>query len=125
MALRDKLAERASKFLEPGERVHAVFLAQSGPSPYWSLLSYWITIIGAKYGMIAVTDRSVVVLRNGRFKSTFPNRVIVRAPLSALQGEPGGLWGEVYVGDTRYWVHRRFHKDVAAAYQFIQAAGVS
>jgi hypothetical protein len=125
MSLRDKLAERASTFLEPGEQIHAVFLVQSGPSPYWSLLSLWITFIGAKYAMIAVTDKSVVVLRNGRFKNTFPNRVLERAPLSALQGEPGGLWGEVYVGDKRYWVNRRFHKDVEAAYRFIQGAGVS
>lgn len=125
MAIRDKLADRAGKFLEPGEQVHAVFLAQSGPSPYWSLLSAWITLIGAKYGMVAVTDRGIVVLRNGRLRSTFPNKLVARAPFSALQGEPGGLWGEIYIDGKRYWVHRRFHKDVAAAYQFIQTAGVS
>jgi hypothetical protein len=124
MALREKLTERASRFLEPGEQVHAVFPAQSGPSPYWSLLSAWITIIGAKYAMIVVTDRSVVVLRTGRLRSTFPNRVLARAQLNGMQGEPGGLWGEIYVDGTRYWVHRRFHKDVTAAYQFIQTAGV-
>lgn len=124
MALRDKLADRAAKFLAPGEQVHVVFLAQSGPSPYWSLLSAWITIIGAKYGMVAVTDRGIVVLRNGRLRNTFPNKLLLRAPYSALQGEPGGLWGEIYINDKRYWVHRRFHKDVTSAYQFIQTAGV-
>lgn len=125
MPLRDKLATRASHFLEPGEQVHAVFLAQSGPSPYWSLLSAWITIIGAKYGMVAVTDRSIVVLRNGRFRNTFPNRVVLRTPMNAMRGEPSGLWGQIHIGDTRYWVHRRFHKDVTAAYQFIQLAATS
>jgi hypothetical protein len=125
MAIREKLAERASKFLEPSEQIHAVFPAQSGPSPYWSLLSAWITLIGAKYNMVAVTDRSIVVLRNGRLRSTFPKQVLVRAPLNAMQGEPGGLWGEIYINDSRYWVHRRFHKDVTAAFQFIQATAVN
>ena len=35
MSLRDKLAKRARPYLEPGEQIQAVFMAQSGVSPYW------------------------------------------------------------------------------------------
>src|SRR6266700_2944945 len=66
MALRDKLAQRATPFLEPGEQIQSVFLAQSGASPYWSFLSAWIVIITAGYATVVVTDRAIVVLRNGR-----------------------------------------------------------
>jgi hypothetical protein len=114
MALRDKLAERAAPYLEPGEQIRAVFLGQSGPSPYWVLVSYWIVILTAGYATIAVTDRAVLVLRNGRLSGTQPKSLTGRFPLVPL-GEASGLWGEVHIGGVRYWVNRRFHKDVQAA----------
>ena len=40
MALRDKLVERVQPFLEPGEQVQAVFLAQTGPNPFLGGLSW-------------------------------------------------------------------------------------
>jgi len=38
MSLRNKLAERARPYLAPDEQIQAVFIAQSGPSPYWAFL---------------------------------------------------------------------------------------
>jgi hypothetical protein len=26
-----------------------------------------------------------------------------------------GLWGKIELDDKRYWVHKRFHKDIEAA----------
>ena len=43
MALRDKLAANMAGFLEPGEQIRHVFVAQRG-NPAWSLLSYWILL---------------------------------------------------------------------------------
>jgi hypothetical protein len=114
MALRDKLAQRATPFLEPGEQIQSVFLAQSGPSPYWSFLSAWIVIIAAGYATIVVTDRAVVVLRNGRLTGSVAKSVIARLPRQPMES-PSGLWGQLNLGGTRYWVHKRFHKDVEAA----------
>ena len=113
MALRDKLAQRATPFLEPGEQIQSIFLAQSGASPYWSLLSAWIVVVTAGYATVAVTDRAVVVLRNGRLTGSRPKSLLVRLPRQPL-GHPSGLWGQVRLGDKRYWVHKRFHKDVEA-----------
>jgi hypothetical protein len=114
MALRDKLAQRATPFLEPGEQIQSVFLAQSGASPYWSFLTYWIVIITAGYATIVVTDRAIVVLRNGRMLGSVAKSVIARLPRQ-MMGNPSGLWGQLNLGGTRYWVHKRFHKDVEAA----------
>jgi hypothetical protein len=114
MALRDKLAQRAAPFLEPGEQIQSVFLAQSGASPYWSFLSAWIVIITAGYATVAVTDRAIVVLRNGRLTGSVAKSLLARLPRQPLDN-PSGLWGQLNLGGTRYWVHKRFHKDVEAA----------
>jgi hypothetical protein len=114
MAIRDKLAERATPFLEPGEQIQSVFLAQSGASPYWSILSTWIVIISAGYATVVVTDRAIVVLRNGRLTGSVAKSLIARLPRQPMDN-PSGLWGQVNLGGTRYWVHKRFHKDVEAA----------
>jgi len=114
MALREKLVERASRFLEPGEQVQAIFLAQSGPSPYWVLLSYWITLYGDNYVVIAVTDPAVVVLRAGRFTPSMPKSVLLRGSRDVIFGPQSGLWGQIRL-DKRYWVNRRFHRDLVAA----------
>jgi hypothetical protein len=114
MAIRDKLAQRATPFLEPGEQIQSVFLAQSGASPYWSFLSAWIVIITAGYATIVVTDRSIVVLRNGRLAGSVAKSLLARVPRQPMDS-PSGLWGQVNLGGTRYWVHKRFHKDVEVA----------
>jgi hypothetical protein len=114
MPLREGLARRAQPLLEPGEQIQAIFNGQSGASPYWSLLSTWIVVLTAGYAAIAVTDRSVVVLRNGRFLGTRPIAVKGRFARQPL-GDPSGLWGSVEVGGTKYWVHRRYHNDVREA----------
>jgi hypothetical protein len=114
MALRDKLAQRAVPFLEPGEQVQAIFVAQSGASPYWSVLSTWIVLLTRGYATVVATDRAVVVLRNGWFTSTRPQGLRARLPRRPMD-EPSGLWAKLELDGTRFWVHRRFHKDVRAA----------
>lgn len=114
MALRDKLAERAAPFLEPGEQVQAVFVAQSGASPYWSFVSTWIVLLSRGYVVVAATDRAILVLRSGFFTSTKPKSLLARLPRQPMD-DPSGLWGKLNLGGTRYWVHRRFHKDIKSA----------
>jgi len=122
MALRDKLVQRATPYLEPGEQIQAIFLAQSGPSPYWIILSTLIVIFGAGYHTVVVTDRAIVILRNGRLTGTFPQSVHLRGPRNVVLGTPTGIWGKIHL-DTRYWVHKRFHKDVQAADAALVAMG--
>lgn len=45
MSLQDKLAQRAQPYLEPGEQIQAVFMAQSGLLPYWNYLIGFLLLI--------------------------------------------------------------------------------
>ena len=115
MALRDKLRDRAQRYLEPGEQIQAVWLGQSGPSPYYMFLSYWIVIIGGHYKVFVASDRAILVLDAGKMMPAKPKRLRVRATRQVQLGPCSGLWGQIQVAGTRYWVHKRFHKDIDAA----------
>jgi hypothetical protein len=114
MAIRHKLMQRAVPFLEPGEQVQAIFIAKSGASPYWNIISTWMRLLTRGYVTVVATDRAIVVLRNGWLTSTRPQSLQARLPRQPMD-EPSGLWARLDLGGTRYWLHRRFHKDVRAA----------
>src|SRR4051812_31714723 len=58
MALRDKLRERVQPYLEPGEQVQQVFLAQAGMNPMvMPLLGGLIVLLATHPKIVAVTDR--------------------------------------------------------------------
>jgi hypothetical protein len=115
MALREKLVERVQQYLEPGETVQSAFLAQSGASPYlansFGLLG---NILGVKRRIIAVTDRAVLVIE-ADFGGTKPQQVLARLPRGTQIGPVKGVWAKTQVNGEKLYVHRRFHKDVAAA----------
>jgi hypothetical protein len=115
MALRDKLAERSAPFLAPGERIQAVMMSQSGPSPYLAFLTYLI-LFAVKRQIIVATDRSVLVLKAG-FSGTSPKEVLQRLPRTTHIGPVKGLWAKVELGGQKLYIHKRFHSDVARADQ--------
>jgi hypothetical protein len=115
MALREKLAERSAPFLEPGEQVRQVFLAQTGPSPMFALVSYWIVLATGQRVVVVVTDRAVLVLKAGKMSPSLPKAVLARLPRATSLGPVHGLWGKVELDGQRYWVPKRFHKDIEAA----------
>jgi hypothetical protein len=115
-SLREKLAERAGPYLQQGEQVRQVFLAQGGPNPYWSFLT-WLIFFAVKPRIIVVTDGSIIVLAAGRMA---PSKPIAGPPLAVLPrqtpfGPVSGLWSVINLNGEKLWVHKRFHKDVAAA----------
>jgi hypothetical protein len=110
----------AVPYLEPGEQIQSIFLAQSGPSPYWILLSIWIVVFSAGYSTVVVTDRAIVILRNVRFVGTRAKALRMRGTRNVWLGQPQGPWGSIQL-DRKYWVHKRFHKDVAAADNALRA----
>jgi hypothetical protein len=102
--LRNKLAERARPFLEPGEHIQAIFRAQN-PSPYfwqfpitfliisifitwnrvpavlWETMAVvavalWIVYFALfRVHHIVVTDRAIVVLDTSKWAGIFPPRM--------------------------------------------------
>ena len=122
MAIREKMAQRAQPFLEPGEQVRQVFIGQTGPSPYFALISYWIVILFGKYRMIVVTDRAIVVLNASKWRPAKPKGLVKRMPRNTPLGPiRGAIWAPIQLEDERVWVHKRFHKDVDAADRDIAA----
>lgn len=122
MALRDKLAERSRPHLEPGEQIQQVFLGQTGPSPWLSVLTY-LLIFWVKFRIVAVTDRRIVVLASKKMIMTPTGEIVASLPRTTRLGPVAGLWARVEATGERMYVHKRFHKDVDAADAAIGAAG--
>lgn len=114
MALREKLVERSQPHLEPGEQVRHVFWCQTGPSPYFFILTYLI-IFWIKYRIVVVTDRAVVVLESKKLSAKPTGKVVARLPRNTRLGPVSGIWSAVEVTGEKLWVNKRFHKDIAAA----------
>jgi hypothetical protein len=117
MALRDKLRERTQPYLQPDEHIQQVFQAQSGPSPYFILLTY-LTLFSNRYYIVAVTDQSIVLVRTGMFsgKPKKGDDTVTRLPRQTRIGPLQGLWASTHqLGPAKLWIHKRFHSDVASA----------
>lgn len=114
MAIRDKLRANAAPFLQPGENVQAVFCGQT-TSQYFALISVWIIILTNAYRVVVVTDRRILICRSGRFRMTPVKEVLRELPRATRIGPASGLWWRSESLGERLYVHKRFHKDVAAA----------
>jgi hypothetical protein len=115
MALRDRLAQRATPFLEPGEQIQAIFLAQSGNTVLGRPDTVLGTMLSAGYATVVVTDRAIVVLRNDRLTGGRAKSLRDRLPRQPMNNPSGLLWAHADLGGTRYWIRKPFHKDVSAA----------
>jgi hypothetical protein len=114
VALRDKLAERATLMLFPGESARQVFLAQGGGSPWLVNLLGVFSAMFAKRRIIAVSDYAIVVIE-ANLNGTKPVRVLARLPRGIRLGPVRGIWSPINLGGEKLYVHRRFHKDIEAA----------
>jgi hypothetical protein len=113
MALRDKLRERSQPFLEPGEQIQQIFLAQTA-SQYQVLIPV-LFLLKNRYRVVAVTDRAVVVLEAARMQNSKPTGVLTRLPRTTALGTPTGMWAVLELGGEKLRVHKRFHKDIEEA----------
>jgi hypothetical protein len=121
MGIRDKLRKRIEPQLEPGETLQQVFLAQTGPNPYLSFLTY-LVFFWIKYWAIAVTDRRILIYRTSALRPSAVKDLSTTLPRETRFGDLKGLWAKVELGGTKYWVHKRFQKDAEAADAAIPAA---
>jgi hypothetical protein len=100
--------------LEPGEQVQAVFITQTGPSPYWVLVTTLI-FFAVKRRIIVATDRAIVIVRAGAMSGTSAKEVMARLPRGTRLGPASGMWAKISVNGEQQWVHKRFHGDIARA----------
>ena len=113
MAIRDKMAANVQPHLEAGEAVQAVFGSQK-LSGWWAALSTLI-LFANYYMVIAVTDRRILVCRSGRLTTTKAKEVMRELPRQTQIGPASGLWWKCETLGNKMSVHKRFHKDIAAA----------
>jgi hypothetical protein len=117
MALRDKLHAAAQPFLRPGEQIHAVFIAQTGPSPYLvgALGFLGMLLLKPKHFIVVSTDRTHIILSASPWKPTVATSVIGEVPRSRPVGPLSGMWTtSSFLGEKTH-IHRRFRDDVADA----------
>jgi hypothetical protein len=114
MALRDKIKANAAHLLQPGESIQAVFTAQT-TSMYWVFVSYWIILLRNAYRVIVVTDRRIMVCRTGRFRVTPVKGLLAELPRNTQIGPAHGMWYRSESLGEKLYIHKRFHKDIAAA----------
>src|SRR6266702_4515218 len=116
MGIRKKLEKNVQPHLEPGETLQAIFPAQAGMNPWLIIFTgYLIFMWLAKYEIIAVTDKRIVVFKASALATTKPKEVLATFPRDTNLGSVSGIWGKIELGGTRYYVHKRFRKDVEAA----------
>jgi hypothetical protein len=114
MALRDKIAEAARPFLEPGEQVQAAFPAQTASQ--WLALAGWIPFVMTnKYRCIVATDRRLLILDAGRMNWARPRSVLRTLPRSTRIGPASGLWYRTANLGEDLRISKRFLAEIEAA----------
>jgi hypothetical protein len=113
--MRDLIQKNAGKLLEPGETIQAVFNVQTGPNPNYAFVSSLVAFF-AKYFNVIVTDRRILLAKASMWRRSAIRDVVQTPPRETRLGPfSGRLWSKLELGGNRYWVHRRFRKDVEAA----------
>jgi hypothetical protein len=113
IAIRDKILENSQQFLQPGEQVQAVIGAQT-LSGWWGALTA-LVFFWNNYRAIIATDRRIIVLHCGKARMGKPQSHVRDVARSTRIGPATGLWYKTdALGETLY-IHKRFHKDIAAA----------
>ena len=115
IAIRDRIAEKAAPFLQPGEVVQQAFAAQT-VSQYWAFLSWIIIVAQNAYRAVVVTDRRIIVFQSSRWAFSNVKSIKRELPRSTRIGPlDGKLWAKTdSLGETLY-IARRFFADVEAA----------
>jgi hypothetical protein len=114
LAIRDKIIANAQPFLEPGEQVQAAFGGQTF-SQWWAMLSWLIVLFKSSYRCVVVTDRRIAVFDTGKWAMGKPKTLLRNLPRTTKIGPASGLWYRTEALGERMYIHKRFHKDIAAA----------
>jgi len=122
MALRDSMADSATQFLRPGERIQAVIGAQTA-SQWVAALTGFLVFLGLNhYRILVVTPARILVLDAGKTSMKKARGVVMELPRSTRLGPGTGIWHRIPAGQENLRVHRRFFKDIEAADAAVAAA---
>ena len=111
--IRDKLIENSQQFLAPGETIQAVMVGQK-ISGWWGALTY-LWVFWNRFEPVIVTQQRILVLDAGKWTMGTPKKVLRELPRNTRIGPASGLWWKCTTLGEKLYIHKRFHKDVAAA----------
>lgn len=114
LGARKAIEAAVAKDLQPGETIIETCGAQTGPSPYWMFLTFWIIIFGAKYRTITLTNQGLLIHSSGALRPFKSKVLLQRVPHTTPIGPVSGIWSKVDLYGEQAWIHKRFHKDVEA-----------
>lgn len=116
MALRDKMRDSAAGFLRPEEQIQSIFGGQTASQYVAALAGVLFFLPLNRYRIVVATPERILVLDSGKFSMSRARSVVVELPRSTRLGPTSGLWHVIRLEDgSKLRVHRRFHKDIAAA----------
>jgi hypothetical protein len=73
-----------------------------------------VLVVLVRVHPVVATDRAIVVLDATKWTNR-PTRLRLRHSRDFRFGPMSGTWGTFVLDNTKYWVPKQFHKDVAAA----------
>lgn len=142
-AMSKKTGEWFEALMEPGESLQTSVPAQGGIHPFALLIpgvgavvvaaftsgqpALQVVLIGAaftligaalttaRYRVIGITDRAVLLCAARALRPAKPVRIIERLSHGDNFTPSGSFWGQVQVGPEKLWVHRRFFAALANA----------
>jgi hypothetical protein len=107
MSLSNRLHKKVKRHLDPGEQFQAAWTAFTGPTPWLRLISEYFILFDKNYIFVA-TDRSIVVLKAGKFFPRSPRKVLQRHDRNVQFGPVKGLFmGKIDLDGKKYRVHKR------------------
>lgn len=110
--------ERSAPFLPAGSEIRQVFICQAAPGFTLFLITYFtgLTMFWIRYRCVAVTQDAIYVLESSKLSGgARPQSLAGTLPRRTQLGPVSGRWGEISLLGQRHWVHKRFHRDIAAA----------
>lgn len=116
MAIRDKMRDSAAAFLRPDEQIQAIFGGQTASQYVAAFAGILFFLPLNRYRVVVATPDRILVLDSGKFATAKARSLVLELPRSTRLGPTSGLWHVIRFEDgTKLRVHRRFHKDIAAA----------
>ena len=115
LAIRDSMQASASPYLHPGEKVQAVFGAQTASQWLAALTGVFIFLGLNKYRIFVVTSERILVLDAGKASMAKAKGVVMELARATKLGPDAGLWHVIPAGDETLRVHRRFFRDIETA----------
>ncbi len=138
--IRQKIVKNATPHLQPGETSVVAFTSQTKPAWWLAGVLFVFTVVyfalGSSVGLLAglgllvgigsylavnryrpvvVTDRRIIVFDSGALVTTQARSIVRETPRNIAMGPASGLWYTMTALGEPLIVHKRFHKDIAAA----------